>query len=319
MKENGIRFWKYFREYEWSNVYSMLKNNRKDPKICSSECKGKLVVITGATSGIGYLVAKKYASMGANLLCINRNLEKSEQLKAEVEEQYQVSCDFMLADLSNMKDAHSVAEKLNQMDEPIDVIIHNAGVFLTQKELTNEGIEKVLMVHHIAPFIINYKIKNKLKAQEKARIIFVNSEGHRFAPWGLRLDDLNFQKRRYSGYASYGSAKLAQLLCMLKFKSFYENSGVIINAMHPGAVKSDSGKENGKVYQWYKKNILDRNLKPATVSAEALYHLGVSEEVEKINGKFFNLTTLEEPTPPALDHEIAELLWNISKTMGRLN
>lgn len=318
MGENGIKFWKYFKEYQWSNVYAMIKNNRKHPKICNADLKDKLVVITGATSGIGYLVAKKYAAKGANLICINRNKEKSEALKNEIENEFKVTCDYFLADLSSLNQTHEVAEKLLKINKPIEVLIHNAGVYLTKRELTSDGIEKVFMVQYLSSFIINFKLRDKLISQEKSRIILVNSEGHRFAAWGLRLDDLNWEKRRYTGLKSYGSAKLAQLLSMLIFADFFKDSGVTINAMHPGAVKTETGQENGRLYKWYKKNILDKTLKPASISAEAIYYLGVSNEIETINGKFFNLTTLEDPAPPALDYEIAKLLWEISLTMGKL-
>lgn len=318
-ENNGIKFSKYFREYTFSNVFAMIKNNRKNPLICNGDFKDKRVLISGATSGIGRLVARKYASKGAQLLCINRNKEKSETLKKEIEGEFKVDCNYLLADLSSMKDTHEVADKLLQLEKPIDVHIHNAGVYLTKRELTPDGIDKVFMVHYLSSFIINYKLKEKLKSQKKSRIILVNSEGHRFAAWGLRLDDLNWNKRRYTGLKSYGSAKLAQLLSMLIFAEYFENSGVTINAMHPGAVKSETGKENGRFYKWYKKNILDKMLKSTEISAEAIYYLGVSKDVETINGKFFNLTTPEEPTPPALDREVAGRLWDISLTMGKLN
>jgi NAD(P)-dependent dehydrogenase (short-subunit alcohol dehydrogenase family) len=320
MKENnGIRFSKYFKEYQWSNVNAMLKNNRKPPLICEEKFTDKLVVITGATSGIGKLTAHKYASMGAQLLCINRNLHKSEILKHEIESQHNVTCDYFIADFSNLTDTHAAADHLAALDTPIDVIIHNAGNYLTKRELNAEGIEKIFMVHYLSSFIINYKLASKLKQQESARIILVNSEGHRFAAWGLRLDDLNWEKRRYSGLKSYGSAKLAQLLSMHTFTEYYQGSNVCINAMHPGAVKTDTGQENGKLYKWYKKNILDKRLKPASISADALYYLGVSKDLNKDNGIFYNLTTKEEPAPPAWDKEIAKRLWDISIEMGKLS
>jgi NAD(P)-dependent dehydrogenase (short-subunit alcohol dehydrogenase family) len=159
---------------------------------------------------------------------------------------------------------------------------------------------------------------DKLRSQEKARIIMVNSEGHRFAAWGLRTDDLNWEKRRYSGLKSYGSAKLAQLLSMIVFDEHFRNTGVSINAMHPGAVKTDTGQENGPVYLWFKRNFIDKTLKSPQISAEALYYLGVSDELEGVSGKFFNLTTPEEPAPPALDKEEAYKLWEISLESGRL-
>ncbi|MDZ4182092.1 MAG: hypothetical protein U1B83_04380, partial [Candidatus Cloacimonadaceae bacterium] len=135
------------------------------------------------------------------------------------------------------------------------------------------------------------------------------SEGHRFAAWGLRLDDLNWEKRRYSGLKSYGSAKTAQLLAMMCFQERFGDSAVCINTMHPGAVKSDSGQENGLLYRWIKRNILDKALRAPEISAEALYYLGVSQDLDGVSGRFFNLTTEEKPAPPAVDREIAIKLW----------
>lgn len=318
MKRNK-KIFQYIKEYEWSNLFAMIKNNRLDPKICIHDCKDKLVVITGATSGIGYFTAHKYAAKGANLLCINRNKEKSEALKQEIEQKYDVRCDYKIADLSKIDDIHNVSNELKELEYPIDILIHNAGVYLTKRELTSDGIEKVFVVQHLASFIMNYLLIDKLKSQEKARILLVNSEGHRFAAWGIKLHDLNWEKRRYSGLKSYGSAKTAQLLSMLVFDEHFNNSGVTINAMHPGAVKTETGQENGPIYRWFKKHFLDKSLKSPEISAEALYYLGVSTEIDGISGKFFNLTTREEPAPPAVDKEVAGQLWQKCMEIGRLN
>jgi len=309
----------YIREYKWSNIFAMIKNNRSDPKICTESFNNKLVVITGATSGIGYYAARKYARHGANLLCVNRNLQKSEALCQEIESEFGVKCDYKIADLSNLQDIHRVAEELLNLNTPIDVLIHNAGIYLTKRELTPDGLEKVFVIQYLSSFIINFILKDKLKSQERARIIMVNSEGHRFAAWGLRLDDLNWERRRYSGLISYGSAKLAQLLTMIVFNEHFKDTGVSINAMHPGAVKTETGQENGPVYKWYKRNFIDKTLKSPEISAEALYYLGVSKEVEVVSGKFFNLTTLEEPAPPALDKEVAYELWEKSLVISGLH
>ena len=312
------KFFQYFREYEWSNILAMIRNNRRDPEICTDSFMGKLVVITGATSGIGYITAKRYASQGANLLCINRNRQKSEDLRREIESEYGVTCNYILADLSRLQEIHRVADELINLKTPVDVLIFNAGVYLTKREVTPDGIEKVLAVQFLASFIMTYKLLPKLKSQTGARIILVSSEGHRFAAWGLHLDDLNWERHRYSGLKSYGSAKLAQLLTMLVFADLCKDSGVTINAMHPGAVKTETGQENGRLYLWYKRNFLDKTLRSTDISAEALYYLGVSKEIEKVSGKFFNLTTEEEPAPPARDKEIAYELWPISLTMAGL-
>jgi len=317
MKKNS-KFIQYFKAYQWSNIAAMIKNNGLDPQICKEDFNAKLVVISGATSGIGYITAHKYASHGANLLCINRNPRKSEALRREIENQYGVECHYKTADLSNLHDVHRIAEALGMIESPIDVLIHNAGVYLTKREITPDGLEKVFVVHYLSSFIINYLLMEKLKSQQNARILLVNSEGHRFAAWGLKLDDLNWEKHHYSGLKSYGSAKTAQLLSMIVFDEHFNNTNVTINAMHPGAVKTDTGQENGPVYRWFKRNFHDRGLKSSEISAEALYYLGVSKEIESVSGKFFNLTTEEEPAPPALDKEVAYELWEKSMEMGRL-
>ena len=313
------KFPKYFKEYKWSNIFAMIRNGRSDPMICKDDFTSRLVVITGATSGIGYQTARKYAAHGANLLCINRNPEKSEALRHEIENEFGVKCDYRIADLSLLSDIFRVSKELSELNTPIDALIHNAGIYLTKRALTPDGLEKVFVVHYLSSFIMNYILRDKLKSQERARIIMVGSEAHRFAAWGLRFDDLNWEKRRYTGLKSYGSAKTAQLLSMIVFNEYFQNTGVTINTMHPGAVKTDTGQENGPVYKWFKRNFLDKTLKSPEISAEALYYLGVSKELEPVSGKFFNLTTEEEPAPPALDRDAAYELWEATLKLTGLN
>lgn len=309
---------RYVREYTWSNVFAMIRNNGLEPKICGDDCKGKLVVITGATSGIGRAAARKLASRGADLLCVNRNPEKSEALRREIEGEFGTRCEYRIADLSRLEDIRRTAEELSRPGSPIDVLVHNAGVYLTRRELTSDGLETTFVVHYLSSFILNYLLMDTLKARGKARILMVGSEGYRFAAWGLRLDDLNWERRKYSGLASYGSAKLAQLLSMIVFDERLRGTGVTINTMHPGAVKTETGQENGPAYRWFKRNFFDKTLKSPELSAEALYYLGAAKELEGVSGKFFNLTTEEEPAPPARDREAAYELWRETLKMTGL-
>jgi len=313
------KFWKYFKQYKVSQIIAMIRNGNKKQLTCDDRFDNKLVVITGTTSGIGTYTAKKYASMGADLLCINRNEAKSKKLKEEIESQYNIKCDYFIADLSKLNEIHEVADKLVALERPIDVLIHNAGLTLSKQQLTDEGFDMVFVVQYMAPFIMNYKLINKLKGQESARIIMNNSEGHRFVPWGLRLDDLHWKKRRYSGLKAYGSAKLAQLLSMHIFKEKFIGSNVTINSMHPGAVESETGKDNGRLYKWYKKNILGKFLRPTDIASDSLYYLGVSKEIQTVTSKFFSLTTEEIPSPPAWDVEEAKKLWDLSIEICNLN
>jgi retinol dehydrogenase-13 len=318
MQETRNAILKYWPLYKWSNVFEMIRNNSRDPAVCVDDFHGRLLVITGGTSGIGYYTIRKYASCGANILCINRNEEKSIRLCEEIKRDYGVGCDYKLADLGSQADTHKVGKDLAEMDAVIDVLIHNAGMYLNRRVITADGLELTFAVDYLSSFIINYLLKDKLSKQESARILMVNSEGYRFAVWGARLDDLNWQKRRYSGLQAYGSAKICQLLSMILFEDYFRGSGVTLNAMHPGAVRTDTGKENGFIYKWFKKNVIDRLSKSPEISADALYYLGVSEKMKGISGKFYNLTTEEELTPPAVDRGVAQELWEQSMRVGGL-
>ena len=294
----------------------MLRNLKLDPEICTDNFYHRLVVITGATSGIGLAAARKYASHGADLLLINRNEKKSKEICEALKDEFNSQCTYLIADFSRISDIHSSARYLSSLDRDIDVIIHNAGLYNTKRTLTQDRLEAVFQTNYLSTFILNYSLREKLKIQKSGRILFVNSEAYRFSVWGLNFDDLSWQKHRYSGLTSYGAAKMAQLLSMIKFNEFFAGSGITVNAMHPGNVKTNSGQNNGKIYKFFKKNLVDRSARPLDVSAEALYYLGVSPELDQVSGKFFNLTTEEELAPPALDKEAAEKLWGISKELG---
>ncbi len=309
---------KYIKQYKWSNILAMMRGGGKELEECTDDFAGRLVVITGATSGIGYATSREYASHGANLLLINRNEEKSIALCEEIRQEFQVECDYKIADFSRLSEVRQVGKELLESDLEIDVLIHNAGIYSTKKIITEDGNELVFQIDYLGSFVLNYILKDKLKEQGKARIIFVNSEGHRFAVWGIGLHGPTYEKRRHSGLGSYGVAKTAQLLSMIKFAEYFEGSGVTINAMHPGNVKTSSGSQNGRIYRWYKRNLIDRSAKDPQMSATALYYLGVSKEVEGLSGKFFNLTKEEDPAPPARDMEVAEELWHRSIEMAGL-
>lgn len=309
---------KYREEYEWSNIRAMLRNLKRDPDICTDDFEDRFVVITGATSGIGYATAEKYASCGADILCINRDEEKSQGVAEELSRRFNIECTYMIADFAQLSDVHAVGQRLAALDRDIDVLIHNAGVYVSKKTITADNLELVFQTNYLSSFILNHYIKDKLKNQKGGRIIFVNSEAHRFAVSGLYLDDLAWDKHRYLGLRSYGAAKTAQLLSMIKLNEYFAGSGITVNAMHPGNVITNSGQNNGQIYKFLKRISIDRTAKSPEFSAEALYYLGVSRELDRTSGKFFNLTTEEEPAPPALDKDAADELWELSLALGGL-
>ena len=141
----------------------------------------------------------------------------------------------------------------------------------------------------------------------------MNSEGHRFN--GLRIDDLNWQKRIYTGLRSYGAAKTAQLLTVWEFAERLQESRATINAMHPGDVKTGIGSNNGWLYKLFLHKVIWLFLKDVKISGEALYYLASDPEMAEVNGYFFNLTTIEKPASHATNRKLGKLVWDISRKM----
>ncbi len=303
---NAVR--KYWAKYKWSNVNAMIKNMKRQPEINQEPFQDKLVVITGATSGIGYHTARQYASKGAHILMVNRNPEKSESVRKEIAEEFNVPVDCMIADLTLLSDIQRVGRHLLSIEKPIDVLIHNAGVHLKSRAENSDGLEINFAIHYLCPLIINRMLIPKYQQDRTGRILLVNSEAYRFAAWGLDLDDLQWKRRRYTGIKAYGAGKLAQLQFMHLLAGELAPYHVTINAMHPGMVRTRTGRDNGRWYQWYKRNVIDRFSASPTISAEALYYLGTSPKLSQTTDVFFHLTTQEELTPPALDLEAAKAL-----------
>ena len=148
----------YLKQYTWSNIQAMLKNNKSTPKEEHKDFRGHLVVITGATSGIGYETARLFASHGAKLLMINRNIKKSEQFKQEITRDYNVQCDYFIADFVHLDQIHAASDMLSHLETDIDVLIHNAGVYNTKKKFTDDDLEDVIQVNYLAWFNINLRL-----------------------------------------------------------------------------------------------------------------------------------------------------------------
>lgn len=306
---------KYWPQYNWSNVYAMIRNMKRPPKRNAESFRGRLVVITGATAGIGHAAACKYAAMGAHILMINRNPDKSERVRREIVEKFNTPVDFIIADLSQLTDLRRVGQYLLSLEQPIDVLIHNAGVHLKSRRETPDGLEVNFVIHYLCPLLITRMLLPKYKRDRTGRIIFVSSEGYRFAAWGLDLCDLQWKRRRYSGLNAYGAGKLAQILSMHILARDLAPHDVSVIAMHPGMVRTESGKDNSRFYKWYKRNIIDKRSDSPEISAEALYYLGTSPEMAQTSDVFFHLTTAEEPAPPARDLEAAEALWQKTREL----
>jgi retinol dehydrogenase-13 len=300
---------RYLLQYNFRDMADFLRNEKRVPAECGGRLDGKTVVISGTTSGIGLETARLFASRGANLVCLNRNAEKSAQLEKDLGDRFGSRVRTIEVDFSSLERTKECARQLLDLSEPIDALIYNSGVYFTRKRFSADGLEIVFQVNHLSSFCLNYLLKERLRKENRARILYVNSEGHRFALAGVHLGDLDWKRHIYTGLTSYGAAKTAQLLTMMKFADYFRGSMVTVNAMHPGNVKSAIGENNGNLYRMLKKRLILPSAKDPAISAKALLYLSASENVMKESGRFFNLTAPEKPAPHARDRGMADAVW----------
>jgi len=293
-----------------------IANARMVQKTTDARMDGRVCIITGATSGVGYHAAKKLAQGGAHLVLVCRNIEKAAKVQEELKCEYGTEIDILQADFSRLDVVRMVAEALLDHYPHIDVLINNAGVHTTRRTLTESGLETVFCVNHLASFLLTRLLLPRLMESTPARIIQVNSQGHRFG--GLDLNDLNWEKRRYKGLKGYGASKTAQLLTVWELADKLRGSGVTVNAMHPGEVRTNIGMNNGYLYQWYQRYLLWPILRDPVISGNAIYYLAAAPEMAGVSGRFFNLTIDEKPALHALDRSVGKRIWKISETLTGL-
>jgi retinol dehydrogenase-13 len=293
-----------------------IENRRAIQKTTTASVAGKICVVSGATSGVGLEAIKRLARGGAQIVMVCRNPDKAEAIRKDFLTQYNVRVDIITSDFSDLEDVRGAADVLLRNYSQIDVLINSAGLHSTTRTVTRDGFETVFCVNHLAPFLLTYLLLERLKQSAPARIIQVNSEGHRFG--GLDLNDLNWEHRHYMGLRGYGASKVAQLLTIWEFANRLKGSGVTINAMHPGDVKTNIGNNNGPLYRWFLHNVTWHTLKDPVISGEALYYLTAAPELAEVSGRFFHLTIDEKPAAPALDREMGQKIWELSMQLTGL-
>jgi len=307
---------KYLKEYRLEDMRQMRANSLAEPHDSDVRMDGMLCVITGGTSGVGCKAARRLAAFGARLVMVNRNVEKSQRACEQLRDEFGTECGFLIADFADLEQVRDAAQKLLETHERIDVLINNAGMHSTTLARTPAGREIVFCVNHLASFLLTWTLLDTMRRSAPSRIIQVNSQGHRFG--GLDVDDLDWERRHYTGLRGYGASKTAQLLTVWRFAEMLEGSGVTINAMHPGAVRSNIGSNNGRLYRWYKERILARTLGDPAISGQAIHYLATAPDLQSVSGRYFNLTHPEKPAPHALDGDAGQIVWEKSLQLAGL-
>lgn len=303
--------------FKWPEQLMFIKNGRAQQHQSNEKMNGMTCIISGSSSGVGEVTLRKFAQAGADLVMVVRNQEKAEKIKNDIKKTYDVNIDIVIADFSDLESVRKAANDILQKYSKIDVLVNSVGIHSTKKTYNKNGIEMVFCVNHLATFLFTYLLIDRIKENPKARIIQINSEGHRFG--AVKINDVNFKKHIYTGLRSYGASKTAQLYTVYEFAKRLKNSGVTINAMHPGAVKTNIGQNNGWLYRFFFKHFTSHFLKDPEISASAVHYLATSKKLDGISGKFFNLTIEELPAKHARKTHLQTPIWELSKNMCDIN
>jgi NAD(P)-dependent dehydrogenase (short-subunit alcohol dehydrogenase family) len=274
---------------------------------------GKIILITGANSGIGKATATALAEMGAHVVMMSRDLEKGEIARKEIIRiSRNSSVDVMQCDLASMASIRKFATDFIARYQQLDVLINNAGIFTEKRMETADGFEYQIGVNHLGHFLLTHLLLDILKKSSPARIINVSSGAH----FGGKIDLNDFQmEKRYSSWKSYARSKLANILFTYELAHRLSGTGVTVNCLHPGFVNTRFAFNRDSE----KPNPLMRLMKPFMIKpvtgAETSVYLAASPEVERTTGKYFARRKERSSSRASYDLIVAEKLWNLSKVL----
>ncbi len=268
-------------------------------------------VVTGATSGIGRAAAGSLARAGLSLTLVMRDPAKGEATRAALAREPGAGPISLLhCDFSSQASIREAAKTLLSRGEPIHVLLNNAGVIELRRRETVDGLEATFAVNHLGYYLFTRLLLERIVASAPARIVNVSSHAHRLVRRGLDFDDLQ-STRGYGAMAVYARSKFANILFTRELARRLEGTGVTVNALHPGAVGTGFGTNNGAIARalmWLGRPFLRTPEQGARTSV----HLCLSAAVEGVSGRYFGNEREEAPARAALDAGAAARLWAVS-------
>ena len=274
---------------------------------------GKICVVTGATSGIGKEAAIQLAALGATVALIGRNPDKGRSAVEDVrtKAKYPDCISFHRADFSSLEEVRELGRELSDHFDWIDVLINNAGAMFLQRLETDDGFEMTFGVNHLAPFVLTGVLLESLKAGAPSRVVNVASDAH----LGRRLDFTDLQMRKhYSGMTAYGRSKLANIYFARALARRLEGTGITVNSLHPGFVRTGFGRNNG-VLGTLGMTLLSPFAIGVAEGADTVTHLASSPDVAEQTGVYFYKRREGHLSQDARDDAAGERLWRDSLEM----
>ncbi len=272
--------------------------------------RSKICLVTGTTSGIGKATALGLARLGATVVLVSRTQAKGEATRAYIRETTgNDRIDLLVADLSSQSDVRRLADEFTRRHDRQHVLINNAGGFQGSRRVTVNGLELTFALNHLAYFLLTHLLLDVLKASAPARIVNVTSGAQSVG----RINFENLQgEKRYRPQAAYSQSKLANVLFTYELARRLAGTGVTANAVHPGAVRTNFGRENSTPFMALMVRLAWPFMLTPEKGAETSIYLASSPEVEGVTGKYFVKKHTVPSSPRSYDLDVARRLWEVS-------
>ena len=268
--------------------------------------KNKIVLITGATSGIGKETARGLAELGATIVFTTRDNLKGEKTKKKlIAATNNENIHMLKCDLASFESIKNCCKEFKSKYDKLHVLINNAGVWDFKRRESKDGIENIFATNYLAPFLMTNLLLDVLKKSNPSHIINVTSGMH----YGtINFDDIEF-KQKFSGAKAYRQSKLGLILYTRLLAKKLEGTGVTVNTVHPGMNKTDLGRDASG----FSRMIFKMMGKDPKIGAETSIYLASSPEVENITGEYFAKKEIKKSSKESYDMDLAKKLWDVSE------
>ncbi|KAH8277835.1 hypothetical protein KR018_008507, partial [Drosophila ironensis] len=272
---------------------------------------GKVFIVTGANAGIGKETVLEIAKRGGTIYMACRNMEKCEKARQEIFDLTNNSNLFSRElDLSSLESIRKFALGFKQEQDKLHVLINNAGVFQTSRCLTKDGFEMQLGVNHMGHFLLTHLLLDVLKKSAPSRIVNVASMAHMQGT--IKIDDLNSEKS-YSGIGAYSQSKLANILFTRELARRLEGTGVAVNSLHPGTIKTEILRNLSAPMKFLLKPVIWTFFKTPKSGAQTTLYAALDPDLKGVSGMYFSDCKPKDVASAAKDDKTAKFLWEESE------
>jgi NAD(P)-dependent dehydrogenase (short-subunit alcohol dehydrogenase family) len=277
----------------------------------SPSATGRTALVTGATSGIGRALAESLAVAGMTVGIVARDRERGERMRASIAaETGNDRIELFVGDLSDQVSVRRLASAVAQAHPTLDVLVHSAAVYTSRWSSTADGLETMFATNVLGPFLLTNLVLDALRAAGSARVLVLS------APSTVKLDfdDLHGE-RRFRSLTAFGATKAADLLFTFELARRLEGTGVTVNAVHPGLVRTNLMRQAPAPLRWATRLV---STTPARAAA-AIAPLALAPEFASRTGRFFRAGREIEPPPYTVDPEMGRRLWEACTSLTQHN